>query len=325
MGQVLHGSATTTEAIRRAIQDSQESLRALAKRHGINPKTVAKWKKRGSVADLPTGPKRPKSTVLSTEEEAVVVAFRKHTLLPLDDCLYALQATIPHLTRSSLHRCLQRHGISRLPEVGDKKPDKKPDKKKFKTYPIGYVHIDIAEVRTEDGKLYLFVAIDRTSKFAVAALAERANTKTASAFLDGVVDAVPYTIHTVLTDNGIQFADLPKNRNGPTARLRGHPFDRACRRHDIEHRLTKPNHPWTNGQVERMNRTIKDATVKRYHYDSHDRLRRHLGDFMAAYNFAKRLKTLKGLTPYEYICQTWTNQPERFKLNPLHQMPGLNT
>ncbi|TPG38246.1 IS481 family transposase, partial [Roseomonas nepalensis] len=79
MGQVLHGSATTTEAIRRAIQHSQESLRGLAKRYGVNPKTVAKWKARGSVTDLPTGPKEPKSTVLSVEEEAVVVAFRRHT------------------------------------------------------------------------------------------------------------------------------------------------------------------------------------------------------------------------------------------------------
>ncbi len=97
MGQVLHGSATTTEAVRRAIQNSQESLRALSTRHGINQKTVAKWKKRTSVADLPTGPKNPKSTVLSANEEAVIVAFRRHTLLPLDDCLYALQPTIPHL------------------------------------------------------------------------------------------------------------------------------------------------------------------------------------------------------------------------------------
>src|SRR5205814_6465557 len=97
LGQVLHGSATTAEAIRRAIQRSQESLRTVAKRHGINPKTVAKWRKRSFVADLSTGPKQPASTVLSIEEEATVVAFRRHTLLPLDDCLYALQATIPHL------------------------------------------------------------------------------------------------------------------------------------------------------------------------------------------------------------------------------------
>ena len=161
MGQVLHRGATTTEAVRRAIQHSQESLRALARRYSINPKTVAKWKNRTAVGDLPTGPKDAKSTILTIEEEAIIVAFRRHTLLPLDDCLYALQATIPNLTRSSLHRCLQRHGISRLPGVtGDKEP-----KRKFKTYPIGYFHIDIAEVRTAEGKLYLYVAIDRTSKF----------------------------------------------------------------------------------------------------------------------------------------------------------------
>ena len=130
MGQVLHGSATTTEAIRRAIQNSQESLRTLANRHGINQKTVAKWKKRATASDLKTGPKEPKSTVLTVEDEAIVVAFRKHTLLPLDDCLYSLQATIPHLTRSSLHRCLQRHGISRLPDV----EEEKSGKRKFKAY-----------------------------------------------------------------------------------------------------------------------------------------------------------------------------------------------
>lgn len=321
MGQVLHGSARTTEAVRRAIQHSQASIRALARRHGINPKTVAKWKRRTSTADARMGPKAPHSTVLSQEEEAIVVAFRKHTLLPLDDCLYALQATIPHLTRSSLHRCLQRHGISRLPEVeGDKRA-----RKSFKTYPIGFFHIDIAEVRTEEGRLYLFIAIDRTSKIAFARLVEKANTVTATAFLNELVEAIPYKITIVLTDNGIQFADLPKNRKGPTATWRGHPFDRACRRHGIEHRLTKPNHPWTNGQVERMNRTLKEATVKRYHYESHDQLRRHLADFLAAYNFAKRLKTLKGLTPHEYVCKVWTETPGCFTRDPIHHTPGLYT
>ncbi len=321
MGQVLHRSATTTEAIRRAIQHSQESLRVLARRHGINPKTVAKWRRRDCTADRRTGPSAPKSTVLSVEQEAIIVAFRKHTLLPLDDCLYALQATIPQLTRSSLHRCLERHGISRLPEVeGDK-----PRRKKFDRYPIGFFHIDLAEVRTAEGKLYLFVAIDLTSKFAVVELIEKADVRAATAFLEALVEAVPYRIHTVLTDNGIQFAELPKNRQGPTARFRGHAFDRTCRIHGIEHRLTKPNHPWTNGQVERMNRTIKEATVKRFFYDTHEQLKAHLADFIAAYNFARRLKTLHGLTPYETICKLWTQEPERFTLNPTHQMPGLNS
>ena len=74
-----------------------------------------------------------------------------------------------------------------------------------------------------------------------------------------------------------------------------------------------------------MNRTLKDAAVKRCHYDSHDQLSRHLADFVSAYNFGRRLKTLKGLTPYEFICKTWTKEPERFRLDPIHQSPGLNT
>ena len=74
-----------------------------------------------------------------------------------------------------------------------------------------------------------------------------------------------------------------------------------------------------------MNRTIKDATVKRYYYQSHDHLKRHLHTFLMAYNFAKRLKTLKGLTPYEYICKIWTNEPQRFNLNPFQHNVGLNT
>ena len=194
----------TYKAVRRAIQHSQESLRGLAKRHGVNPKTVAKWKARSSVSDLPTGPKQPRSTVLSAEEEAVAVAFRRHTLLPLDDCLYALQPTVPHLTRSSLHRCLQRHGISRLPQV----EGEASAKRKFKAYP-----------------------------------ADKAQAS-------------------------------------------------------MDHK-----------QVERMNRTIKDATVKRYFYETHDQLRAHLQNFADAYNFARRLKTLRGLTPYEFICKAWTSEP----------------
>ena len=330
MGQILHGSATTTEAVRRAIQHSQESLRALAKRYGVNPKTIAKWKARKSVADLRTGPKELRSTVLTAEEEAVVVAFRRHTLLPLDDCLYALQPTIPYLTRSSLHRCLKRHGISRLPQVeGEASP-----KRKFKPYPVGYFHIDLAEVRTAQGKLYLIVAIDWTSKFAFVELHEKVTRKTAADFLRRLIAAVPYKVHTVLTDNGTHFTD-PAGETWSPAEIKemiasrrlfhAHAFEYACALNDIDHRLTKPKHPWTNGQVERMNRTLKDATVKGYFYETHDQLRAHLRDFVDAYNFARRLKTLRGLTPYEFICKAWTSQLQRFTISPLQKMPGLNT
>ena len=241
--------------------------------------------------DAPMGPKDPHSTVLTREEEAICVAFRKHSLLPLDDCLYALREQIPHLSRSSLHRLFQRHGISKLPENEEKKA-----KKEFKKYPIGYFHIDITEVRTEEGKLYLFVAIDRTSKFAYVELFEKEGKIQAAEFLQNLIEKVPYKIRTILTDNGVQFTNLPRNR-----KAQQHIFDRICKENEIEHRLTLPAHPWTNGQVERMNKAIKEATVHRYYYESQAKLREHLQAFIDAYNFAKRLKALKGLTPWEFI------------------------
>ncbi len=170
MGQILHGCAKTTEAIRFAIQNSQESLKTLARKYSINPKTVAKWKKRTTLQDTCMGPKEPSSTVLTSEEEAMCIAFRKHTLLSLDDCLYAL-------------------------------------------------------------------------------------------FLRNLIKAIPYKIHTILTDNGIQFTNRTVDKYAWM-----HIFDRICYEYNIEHRLTKVNHPWTNGQVERMNRTSKEATVKRFYY-----------------------------------------------------------
>ena len=329
MGQILHDSARTTAAVRRAIQHSQESLIKLAERYNVNPKTVAKWKKRSFVHDAPMGPKDPRSTVLTPEQEAVCVTFRRHTLLSLDDCLYALQSSIPGLTRSSLHRCFQRHNISRLPEMkGDK-----PVKKKFAKYPIGYFHIDIAEVRTEAGRLYLFVAIDRTSKFAFAELHDQASRRIAANFLRSLIAATPYKIHIVLTDNGTQFTELSffrkdvqtqKTPPDPEGIYRIHAFDYTCEQNGIEHRLTRPGHPWTNGQVERMNRTLKEATVKRFYYKNHQQFKEHLYNFLNAYNFAKRLKTLHGLTPYEHIIKCWQKEPERFRLNPHHHKVGLN-
>jgi len=181
--------------------------------------------------------------VLAKDEETLVVAFRRHTLLLLDDCLYGPQATVPHLTRSALHRLLQRHGISRLPSV--------------ESSPRLACRGDPTDARRP----------------------------------------VPV----------------------PSPRL-----DLACAQLGIDHRLAKFNYPRTNGHVERMNRSIKDATVRRFYYETHSSLRTHLATFLDGYNFAKRLKSLRGLTPFERICQLWTEQPERFRLNPLHHMAGLN-
>lgn len=316
MGQILHGNARTTQGIRRDIQNSQESLKKLSKRYGINPKTVAKWRARDYTHDSKMGPKEIRSTVLSPEEEAAIVAFRRYSQLPLDDCLYALQEMIPKLTRSSLHRCFERHGINRLP----KNETEKTPKKSFKSYEIGYFHVDIAELATQEGKLYLFVAIDRTSKYAYVELHGTSTRAIATQFLRNLIADVPYKIHTILTDNGIQFA----KRSG-TESYRAHPFDAVCDEHQIEHRFTQVCHPWTNGQVERMNKTIKEATTHRFYYDTHDQLKRHLHAFLMMYNFTKRLKALNGLSPYDFLCSVWKNKPQLFFINPNLYNVGLNT
>jgi transposase InsO family protein len=140
--------------------------------------------------------------------------------------------------------------------------------------------------------------IDRTSKLSYSHCTTRPIVRPPYASSSALIAAVPYRLHTVLTDNGIQFADLPKIA-GWTARYRVHRFDQICRANGIEHRLTKPNQPpWTNGQVERMNRTLKEATVNRYHYDTDEQLRAQ-------------------------ICNAWTKETARFTLDPIQQMPGL--
>ena len=174
-------------------------------------------------------------------------------------------------------------------------------------------------MRTKEGKQQMYAAVDRTSKYVYASVYDRKTNQTAVEFLKELLEIVPYKIHTILTDNGRQFT-IPVRSKKSSLSI----FDKLCEKEGIRHKLTKPYHPWTNGQVERMNRTIKKATVYLCYYVSSEKLKRHLYAFLNAYNFAKRLKTLKGLTPYEFIKHYWTQKkdywtqkPEVFKVKPL--------
>jgi hypothetical protein len=147
VASVLHGSARTTPRIRAELQAAKAPARQLASQYHLNVKTVLKWRNRAETADAPMGPK-PKSTGLTPAEEAIIVEFRRRTRLPLDDALGCLKDTIPNLSRSALHRCLQRHGISRLPAA-----ESTEKRKRFNTYDIGYVHLDSADSPTQTANL----------------------------------------------------------------------------------------------------------------------------------------------------------------------------
>lgn len=216
--------------------------------------------------------------------------------------LGSLRETIPALSRSALHRCLLRHGISRLPRA----EGAAAKRGRFADTALGYVHIDACELRSADGKVHLFLAIDRVTKFTYVELHERADM------------AFPYALHTVLTDNGIAFTNCAATKWD----CRVHVFDRLCRAHGITHKLTRPYHPWTNGQAERMHRTVKDATVRAFHYDTRADLAAHVAAFVTAFNFAKHLKALRWPTPFQAICDAWTKDPAPFKINPHHLIPG---
>ena len=320
MGNILHANAKTTPLIRKEIQESKESILALAEKYNLNPKTISKWRHAGRVSDGRSGPIRPKSA-LSEAEQEIICTFRRTTQLALDDVFIALKDCIPALTRSNLHRCLRRHGLNVLPKDDNDHGQEK--KKKFKDYPPGFVHIDITEVRIENGdKHYIFVMIDRATKYVYVELHPRMTIQISVSFLKNAIEDCPFKITKILTDNGPQFTyELLAEHLRPA---RPHPFDVVCAAHGIDHRLTKFRHPWTNGQVEVTNRVIKKHTTKTYHYAHVDELKKHLMAFLLYYNFRRPLRALKYKTPYDKIKEWFTKEPSLFRVNPSHKIMGLN-
>ncbi|HEX8286972.1 MAG TPA: hypothetical protein VF556_03195 [Pyrinomonadaceae bacterium] len=212
MGKTLHKNARTSEEIRRAIQNSNESLVCLAKRYDINPKTVAKWRKRTTVEDSPMGPRHPHSTVLTTEEEAVITAFRKHTALPLDDCLRALKTSIPRLTRSALHRCFKRHKINRLSDITGNISVPEKSALNPAQNQTGYFQLDIVEVRCEQKQICLFVGIDHSSKFVYAEFHPNQTKERIGQFVRRLAAFVPYQIHAFVDDDGTDWLNQSKGK-----------------------------------------------------------------------------------------------------------------
>ncbi|MBW8785206.1 MAG: IS481 family transposase, partial [Novosphingobium sp.] len=282
-----HPSSRTTAEIRREIRASTDSLKVLAARFGINPKTVAKWKNRESCDDLPSGRKLGNLGKLTAEDADIIARFREQTLLPLDDCLYALQAQIPHLRRSSLHRCLQQYGISNLAKtvVWEQQPAHRA------AYPLGHLHIERSVVHIGDQTYFLFNAIDQASKFVVVRKGLRGGPLQSAEFLAALAVDLPFPIRQVITPVAEPFA--------VGGNVTSH-FTTGCHELGIEHRLSSIPQPWTlrpGARMGRMGSMLEDSIT----LASEDYLVQVLQQFVEDYNFRRRLKSLGGRTPYQFI------------------------
>ncbi len=319
MSNILHANARTTPKLRQEIAESKLSQAKLAVKYGLNPKTIGKWKNRKSFEDKKSGTIRS-TTTLSEQEEKIICEFRRISKFSIDDVFICLKDKIPKLSRSSLYRCLKRNNLNKRPK---EEVPKNRIKKKFKAYEIGFVHIDIAQLYTNEGKVYMFVAIDRKSRSVYVEIYDNMRSKTSCNFLKNVVAHFPFKIKKILTDNGAQFTyKLLAKHLQPKQKV--HPFDKICNGSDIEHRLTKFRHPWTNGLVERMNRTIKDATVKIYFYETNKQLKEHMMAWLLMYNYQKKLKAIDFKSPYDIVLEEYKNNMNNFKENPHHKKAGLN-
>jgi len=307
----LHRNATTTPRIRHEIQQSKDSIAVLARRYGVTEPTIRTWKNRDFVEDVSHTAHRLQTT-LTPAQEVVVVEMRQLLLLSLDDLLVVTREFInADVSRSGLDRCLRRHGVSRL---ADLKP--KPEKAKFKTfkdYEPGYVHVDIKylpQMPDQDHRAYLFVAIDRASRWVHVEIKQNKSAASAKAFLNQVIKRAPFKIKTLLTDNDKAFTDrvTAQGSRRPTG---NHLLDQLCQQHDIDHRLIPIRRPQTNGMVERFNGRIAEvlATTR---FKSGEELTETLQRYIYLYNQHIPQQALGHHPPIHALKEWQTTHPHLF-------------
>lgn len=287
----LHKNARTTPAIRAEIASSGDSVVALAQRYGISEETARKWKKRTSVHDASHTPHRLQTTVTPAQER-VVVELRRTLLLPLDDLLAVTREFIcPKATRSGLDRCLRRHGVGNLNALKPAQPA--PVSKTFKAYEPGYLHVDLKylpQMQDESSRRYLFVAIDRATRWVFVQIKKNKTAASAKAFLNAVHKACPMRIQKVLTDNGKEFTDrlFASRARQPTGE---HEFDQLCASHRFQGGLDL------------------EQTLLRY---------------VALYNHQLPQSALKSRTPIQAMKDWYADRPDLFVKRP-YDHPGCDT
>ena len=315
MKQAYHSNAVTNLHIRNEINGSNLKYSEIAKKYNISEATVCKWKNRKNLEDKSS---RPKTIhyVLSELQKIILIQIRMLTWWPLDEITETVFPDNPNSKRSAVYRVFKKEGINRMPE------EEKEKAKKFKEYEPGYLHIDVTYLPKINGiKYYLFVAIDRATRTLYYKVYHAKTAENAENFMNECLDFFPFEITHVLTDNGLEFTNkLIKSKKGEHCK-KDSKLDEVCNLNNIEHRLTKPGTPKTNGMVEKANDIIKQKTIKRNDYANKVQMNNDLMNFLVFYNLYRRhgsiRKELKVKTPFDAIEKWYKIKPKIFKQNPV--------
>jgi transposase InsO family protein len=316
MSHRIHVNARTTPKIREEIRNSSLTVTELMARYSLSKATVLKWRKRTDVEDRSHRP-HTLHTTLSNAQEFLVCELRRTLLLPLDDLFEVTRRLInPQASRSGVQRLLNREGLNDLRllrQAQDNNAEQSSGKKTFKDYAVGFVHIDIKylpQMPDETSRSYLFVAIDRATRWVFAKVYPDQTEQSSVDFLARLQAACPFMIKIILTDNGTQFTDRFTSKNKvPSGQ---HAFDLACSKAQIEHRLIPPRHPQTNGMVERFNGRISEV-LQQTRFASAAELEQTLNEYVKVYNHHIPQRNLGHISPVQALKNWQTKHPELFK------------
>jgi transposase len=322
----IHAQARTTPKTREEIRHSDLSISEIMARYSISKTTARKWRGRDDFEDRSHRPEKL-STTLTPAQEVIVTTLRTMLLLPLDDLLAVTKEYVnAKASRSGIDRLLQREGIGNLKAlIAAQTPEgEKPEKKGFKDYDPGYFHMDIKylpQMPDETSRSYLFVAIDRATRWVFMQIYPDQSEASSVDFLSRLAQASPIKIEKLLTDNGSQFTDrFTSKAKTPSGK---HAFDRRCAALGIEHRLIPPRTPQMNGMVERFNGRISDV-LQQTRFASAADLAATLHSYLKLYNHHIPQRALGHVAPVDALKEWRQKKPGLFKKN-VYKQAGLDT
>lgn len=307
-----HALSKTTYNIRKEIKENKEKLTVLeqAKKYNVSDKTILKWRSRDDFDDAPHGPIKAKKSITDLEEH-IICEIRKTALLSLDDLLDVVTELGIKISRSALDRALARNELSNLKKyIKSLTPEIEKENKKFKDYQPGYIHVDIKYLPKIDGKrTYLYVAIDRATRLVFVQIYDDKTAISADSFLKALIEFFPFKISKILTDNGKEFTDRFNNKTKkPTG---NHKFDKTCNSNNIEHRLTAPYTPKTNGMVERVNGKVTQNILDKIKFDNILDMKQIIFQYFYNYNNYIKHSSIGRKTPIEMLEELSKNKEKK--------------